>query len=81
MLDDLKPQHQVVHTCKVIERVEQHPDTTEKDVQLVRQYLDDPNWGAYALSHALRKKGIDVHKDSIVRHRQKRCPCWKQNTQ
>ena len=77
MLEDLKPKVDELTTCKVIERVKEHPDTTEKDVELIRQYMDDPNWGHYQLSHALRKKGINVHKDSILRHREKRCPCWK----
>jgi len=81
MLEDMKPADEQTASCKVIERVERHPDTTEKDVELVKQYMDDPSWGHYQLSHALRKRGIDVHKDSIIRHRQKRCPCWKQNTQ
>ena len=77
MLEDMKPADEQTASCKVIERVEGHPDTTEKDVELVRQYLADAAWGHYQLSSALRKKGIDVHKDSIIRHRQKRCPCWK----
>jgi len=78
MLEDLKPLTEHQNSCKVIERVREHPDTTEQDVELVLQYLADEAWGHYQLSHALRKKGIDVHKDSIVRHRQKRCPCWKE---
>jgi len=77
MLEDLKKPLDEVQGCKVLERVAEHPDTTEEDVELVRQYLDDPNWGAYALANALRRKGINVHKDSVVRHREKRCPCWK----
>jgi len=77
MLEDLTAGYDELRTCKVIERVTEHPDTTEKDVELVRQYLDDPKWGHYQLSSALRKKGIDVHKDSIIRHRERRCPCWK----
>ena len=75
MLEDLVPAKQLAHTCKVIERVEEHPDTTEKDVELVRQYLDDPNWGHTALATALTKKGIIVNRDSVKRHREKRCPC------
>jgi len=77
MLEGLTPAANETASCKVIERVEAHPDTTEKDVELIKQYMDDPSWGHYQLSYALRKRGIDVHKDSIVRHRQKRCPCWK----
>ena len=77
MLEDMAPAGEQTASCKVIERIEAHPDTTEKDVELVKQYMDDPSWGHYQLSYALRKKGIDVHKDSIIRHRQKRCPCWK----
>jgi hypothetical protein len=76
MLEDLQKPLDEVQRCKVLERVAEHPDTTEKDVELARQYLDDPNWGAYALANALRRKGINVHKDSITRHREKRCPCW-----
>ena len=75
MLEDLIPARKVAHSCKVIERVEEHPDTTEKDVELVRQYLDDPNWGDTALANALTKKGITVNRDSVKRHREKRCPC------
>ena len=75
LLDDLQPASEIVNACKVIERVEEHPDTTEKDVELVRQYLDDPKWGHYALAKALNQKGIHVHKDSILRHREGRCPC------
>jgi len=81
MLEDLDPEEAKIFSCKVIERVEAHPDTSEKDVELIKQYMDDSSWGHYQLSYALRKRGIDVHKDSIIRHRQKRCPCWKQNTQ
>jgi len=81
MLEDLEQPFFERATCKVVDRVKEHPDSTEKDIELIMEYLADPNWGHYQLSNALRKKGIDVHKDSIVRHRQKRCPCWKQNTQ
>ena len=77
MLEDLKSLSDINSPCSVIKRVEEHPDTTEKDLDLIRQYLDDENWGHYQLSNALRVKGINVHKDSIIRHRQKRCPCWK----
>ena len=77
MLENLKPKFDELATCKVIERVREHPDSTEKDMDLIHQYLDNPEWGHYQLSHALRKKGINVHKDSILRHREKRCPCWK----
>lgn len=75
MLEDLQQPRDAVNGCKVLERVIEHPDTTEKDVELVLQYLADPKWGNYQLSHALRRKGINVHKDSIVRHREGRCPC------
>jgi len=75
MLEDLTPAINSQNSCKVIERVQQHPDSTEKDVELIKKYLDDPNWGAYSLATALNKKGISVHKDSIKRHREKRCPC------
>jgi len=75
MLENLTPESNKLGSCKVVERVKEHPDTTEKDVELILQYLEDPKWGHYQLSNALRKKGIDVHKDSIVRHRQRRCPC------
>jgi len=77
MLEDLTPMYDTVNTCKAIERVREHPDSTEKDVELIQQYLDDPKWGNYALATALAKKGIRVHKDSIIRHREKRCPCWR----
>lgn len=75
MLEDLRPAAEENNSCKVIKRVKEHPDTTDKDLELVREYLDDPDWGHYQLSSALRAKGIDVHKDSILRHRQGRCPC------
>jgi len=75
MLEDLTPASTNANTCKAIERVREHPDSTEKDIELIKQYLDDPNWGNYALATALNKKGITVHKDSIKRHREKRCPC------
>ena len=76
MLENLKPLLEQQNACAVVTRVAEHPDTNEKDVELIRQYLDDPNWGHYQLANALRAKGINVHKDSIIRHRQKRCPCW-----
>jgi hypothetical protein len=75
MLEDLKPASTIRNTCKVIQRVEEHPDTTDKDVELIRQYLDDPNWGDASLANALTKKGIKVNRDSVRRHRDKRCPC------
>jgi hypothetical protein len=76
MLEDLTPESNKPYGCLVVERVREHPDTTEKDVEIVLKYMDDSDWGHYQLQNALRKKGIDVHKDSILRHRQRRCPCW-----
>ena len=76
MLEDMQKATDQIASCKVIDRVKDHPDTTEKDIELIKSYMDDLSWGHYQLSNALRKKGIDVHKDSIIRHRQKRCPCW-----
>jgi len=78
MLEDMKRAVEEVASCKVIDRVQDHPDTTEKDIELIKSYMEDPAWGHYQLSNALRKKGINVHKDSIIRHREKRCPCWKE---
>jgi len=75
MLEDLDPEEAKIFSCKVIERVEEHPDTTEKDIELILKYLDDKSWGHYQLSNALRRRGINVHKDSIIRHREGRCPC------
>ena len=82
MLEDMNPKttrHK--SPCLPIERVKEHPDTTEKDVQLLLDYLADPSWGDKQLATALTKKGIKAHSDQIIRHREKRCPCWKQNTQ
>jgi len=75
MLEDLTPAADQAQTCKAVQRVREHPDTTERDVELIVEYMNNPAWGHYQLSYALRKKGIDVHKDSIIRHRQGRCPC------
>ena len=76
MLEGLEPESRLRNSCKVIERVQEHPDSTEKDIELVRQYLDDPKWGNSSLANALTKKGIRVNRDSVRRHREKRCPCW-----
>lgn len=75
MLEDLTPKG-YVQPCMAIERVKEHPDTTEKDVELMRQYLaDEDNWPARTLIAALKAKGIFVSRPSIVRHRERRCPC------
>lgn len=78
MLEDLNPNNtRFTPPCLAIERVREHPDTTEKDVELMKEYLADPSWGDKQLVTALKKKGIKLHTDSIIRHREKRCPCWK----
>ena len=78
MLEDMNPSKtRFTLPCLAIERVREHPDTTEKDVELMREYLADANWGPKRLVTALKKKGIKLHTDSIHRHREKRCQCWK----
>jgi len=78
MLEDLNlNETRYTLPCLAIERVREHPDATDEDVELMRQYLADANWGAKRLVTALKKKGIKLHTDSIIRHREKRCPCWK----
>ena len=75
MLENLTSQR-YVQPCYAIERVREHPDTTEKDVELMRQYLDDERaWPGRTLQTALKQKGIFISRKSIDRHREGRCPC------
>lgn len=75
MLENLQPR-QYIAPCAAIERVKKHPDTTEEDVELMRQYLADvENWPARTLMTALKEKGIFMERKVIERHRDGRCPC------
>jgi hypothetical protein len=77
MLEDLKP-HKYIQPCFALERVREHPESTEKDVEIMKQYLDDAKgWPVRTLEIALKSKGIFVDRKSIERHREGRCPCWK----
>jgi len=75
MLENLDPKPYVA-PCAAMERVKKHPDTTERDVELMRQYLDDQeNWPTRTLARALKQKGIFMERKVIERHRDGRCPC------
>ena len=75
MLEDLKPD-KYIQPCYAIEKVREHPESTDKDVETMKQYLDDTRgWPARTLVTALKSKGIFVSRKSIDRHREGRCPC------
>lgn len=77
MLENLQPnQKQYQAPCFVMNKIREHPETTEADVQAVRGYLDDQvKWPVKTLSKALTAQGIFISERPIQRHRDGRCDC------
>jgi len=74
MLEDLKPVKAQVK-CKVGRFLD---DLDDKDKKLMQGYLDDVDFSAEQLSHALKERiQSDIGATVIRHHRQLRCACTK----
>ena len=74
MLEDLKP-IKSLPKCKVGRFLD---ELDEKDKKLMLGYLDDVDFSAEALSHALKERvQSDIGPTVIRHHRQLRCACTK----
>lgn len=72
MLEDLKVEIRR-NRCRVRELYE---SLEQKDVKLLRQYVDDEiSWTSGALASALGKRGLKIDPKTIKRHRDKICSC------
>jgi hypothetical protein len=71
MLENLKPPTKV-KGCKV----QYVADSLEpSDRTILLKAVDDLAWSGKALSSSLRELGIDISDTTLLRHRQRHCPC------
>lgn len=73
MLEDLQPPKKV-WPCAVRSTT---LTLSDKDAKILEQAVMNPEWTYAALESALSGKGIKLSANTIKRHRQKGCSCWK----
>jgi hypothetical protein len=76
ILNDLTPPVKT-WPCLVRETANKLEDPADKNI-LLEAVMDD-NWKFAALERVLRDKGISLGQQTIKKHREKNCSCWKQN--
>jgi len=73
MLEDLTPPASKMDRCRV------RTVAAELDMADAQRLWDAVNdhevWSAYALGNALRKRGVQISVNSILRHRNGLCSC------
>lgn len=73
MLENLEPSSSKKGQCRV-RTVANELDP--KDSQHLWDYVNDTdNWSAYGLTGALKKVGVSISVNSILRHRNGLCSC------
>lgn len=74
MLEGLKKERSVYHTCKVGLLM---PTLEPKDQKALEGYLADIKFGSTSLHNALRNAGVFLPAKSIEKHRAEVCSCFR----
>jgi uncharacterized protein (DUF1778 family) len=72
VLENLRPRAKE-KTCKV-KSIALRLD--ESDAKILLDAADDPTWSGKALSRALKDRGLEISDTTLLRHRDKTCPCY-----
>jgi hypothetical protein len=52
-------------------------DLSKEDVKILNEALDNTLWAAGSLSEELTRRGFEVGRGSVEKHRKKICLCFK----
>jgi hypothetical protein len=72
MLEGLTPPVRELLCAFIINAADQLSD---KDMEILRENLDDPRWSHKGLSVALSERGFKCYDDQVRQHRTGKCRC------